>query len=232
MDLFDGVPRALGIAAASVGAALGALAVARVLRLDRLFTTAGRAPMPSLEAEVRDLSSLADLALCQGMLGLESHVAACGDDFLIRAVSLAVEGAHPDEIRSRMDADIDAGGVGAPKPVSRLILRLAHVPQFVPMLSAAGLVVIMATAGSEPASIAPAAAAGFTLFAAGLISGAVIGPLADRIASRQAALIMLRMLQVEAVASIRSGCDGHAVEARLRALLPSSHAATPLARAA
>jgi hypothetical protein len=91
----------------------------------------------------------------------------------------------------------------------------------------------MSVYGADPQLAGSAAIAGLGLFLISVGAGAMVGPIADRLAGREAALIMTRLLQTEAMVLIRTGNDGRTVAYRLRGMLPHGPApAVPAARAA
>jgi chemotaxis protein MotA len=218
MTWFQGIPGALIIAGAAITLAGLALFAAKSLRLDRALLGMSTPSGPSGADQVRLLAELADLAHREGVLSLEARVGQMNDDFLARGIAMAVEGAGPDEIRAAMETQIDLGAHGL---VKSAVLMMARYPQAGTIVGAGALLGFMGLYAAQPQSARGAALTGLSLFFFGIAGSALIGPLADRIAAREAASILNRLLQAEAVALIRSGFDGKAVAARLSTLLPA-----------
>jgi len=232
MDWLEGLPRVLAVVAGSIGAGVLALAAARLLRIDRVLASVAPPRIPTPEEQVRTLAGLADLAHREGLLSVEASAARMQDDFLLRGVALALEGLPAEDIRQRLEEEIDAANAEASLG-RRLVFRAAQVPQLATIVGAAAMLGVLLVYGTDPASADTAGLVAIVLFAGGLIAGATVGPAADRVAARQALLVMNRLLQAEAIALIRAGADARAVESRLRAMLPAGDAAAPsLARAA
>ena len=231
MAWLDGISGVLAVVGAAIGAAAVALILARSLHFDRFFAWLGGPGGTGPEMQIAPLAALADLAHREGVLSLEAAVAPSNDDFLIRAVSMAVDATAPEAIRRTMETEIDSAGSGG--FLRSTFLRLARYPQAGTILGAGGLLTVLAVYGAEPGLAGRAAVGGLGLFFAGIGCSAIIGPIADRIAGRHAERVMIRLLQTEAVVLIRQGFDGRGVEARLRSMIPGqTRSPASLARAA
>jgi chemotaxis protein MotA len=228
----DGLSGTLAVIGATIAAGAAALILARVLRVDRFLVRLSRSGILTPAEQVERLADLAEVAHRGGVLALEARAAGLNDDFLARAIARAVEGMPADEIRHAMEAEIDAA-TAAPGFGRAALLRLARYPQVGVIAGAGALLTVMVVYGAEPGLAGQAAIAGLGLFLVGIGAGAIMGPLADACAARHAAIVMTRLLQVEAMVLIRTGWDGRAVAHRLRSMLPSAPVSRiPAAKAA
>jgi chemotaxis protein MotA len=70
----------------------------------RAFTS----PAPSGAKLVPELVTLADKARREGLLALEDSVADIDDPFLVRALTMAIDGTDPEELRDILEAEVQA----------------------------------------------------------------------------------------------------------------------------
>src|SRR5437867_1290098 len=124
MAWLDGISGLLAVVGAAIGAVAVALILARSLRFDRFFAWLGGPGRTNSDTQIAPLVALADLAHREGVLSLEAAIAQSNDDFLIRAVSMAVDATAPDQIRRTMEAEIDSAGTGS--FLRSIFLRLAR----------------------------------------------------------------------------------------------------------
>jgi chemotaxis protein MotA len=214
----EGVPTVLAIGLAAVGACGTALAAAHMLKLHRHI--APQRPVRSPEEAVVRIAEIAEVARRQGLLTAESLVDAGREPILAMGISLAIEGAAPDVVRERLDAQVQA----------RVALPVRGISPFwgpsvspVLALAAAGMVlaVILAYA-RNPASLGTLSALAMLSVAGAMVVGVVVLGARDQSHASKNDTALAALLEAAGAGMIRQGFDGGAVQAHLTGLLPPS----------
>ncbi len=173
--------------------------------------------------------SLSDAARREGMLALESRVADIDDPFLVKGVTLAVDGIDPDELRDILEAELhakkavdkhsakfftDAGGYAPTIGIVGTVMSLVHVLENL----------------ADPGALGHALAAAFLATLWGVLSANVLWlPIAARL-KRLSELECTRMeIVIEGVAAIQAGANPRVVAQKLRSLLPAQEQVTEAA---
>lgn len=163
---------------------------------------------------------LSDAARREGMLALESRLADIDDPFLIKGVTLAVDGIDPEELREIMEAEVhakratdkhsakfftDAGGYAPTIGIVGTVMSLVHVLENL----------------AKPDELGHMIAAAFLATLWGVLSANVLWlPIAARL-KRLSELECTRMeIVIEGVAAIQAGSNPRVVAQKLRSLLP------------
>ncbi len=109
-----------------------------ISQLHLLFWTDGPAP----NQRIQSLTTFASLARRRGILALDSELERIEDIFMRKTLTLAVDGIHPDELRRRMQVDLNmrldraelasevfetAGGLAPTIGILGAVLGLIHV---------------------------------------------------------------------------------------------------------
>ncbi len=164
--------------------------------------------------------SLSDAARREGMLALESRVAEIDDEFLVKGVTLAVDGIDPDELREILEAEVhakkavdkhaakfftDAGGYAPTVGIVGTVMSLVHVLENL----------------ADPGALGHSIAAAFLATLWGVLSANVLWlPIAARL-KRMSELECTRMeIVIEGVAAIQAGANPRVVAQKLTSLLP------------
>ncbi|WGL51962.1 motility protein A [Nocardioides sp. BP30] len=165
--------------------------------------------------------SLAERARREGLLALEDGLREIDDPFLVKGVTMAIDGTDPEELREILEAEVhakkgedrqaakffaDAGGYAPTIGIIGTVMGLVHVLENL----------------STPEKLGPLIAGAFVATLWGVLSANVMWlPLSNRL-RRLGALEAARMeLTIEGVSAIQSGSNPRLVAEKLRSLLPS-----------
>lgn len=163
---------------------------------------------------------LSDAARREGMLALEGRLEGIDDPFLVKGVTLAVDGIDPEELRDIMEAELhakratdkhaakfftDAGGYAPTIGIVGTVMSLVHVLENL----------------AKPDELGHMIAAAFLATLWGVLSANVLWlPIAARL-KRLSELECTRMeIVIEGVAAIQAGANPRVVAQKLRSLLP------------
>lgn len=164
---------------------------------------------------------LSDTARREGMLALESRLEGIDDPFLVKGVTLAVDGIDPEELREIMESELhakrsadkhsakfftDAGGYAPTIGIVGTVMSLVHVLENL----------------AKPDELGHMIAAAFLATLWGVLSANVLWlPIAARL-KRLSELECIRMeIVIEGVSAIQAGANPRVVAQRLRSLLPA-----------
>lgn len=176
---------------------------------------------------VPTIVSLAERARKEGLLALEDSLKTIDDPFLVKGVTMAVDGTDPDEVRQILEAEVyskrmedkvsskwfgDAGAYAPTVGIVGTVMGLVHVLENL----------------SAPEELGHLIAAAFIATLWGVMSANVIWlPIGNRI-KRMSDLECARMeIVIEGVAAIQAGSTPRVVAQKLRSLLPSDQQAEP-----
>lgn len=168
---------------------------------------------------------LADTARKEGLLALEDSLREIDDEFLVRGVTMAVDGIDPDELRDILEGEVhakrtegrqaakfftDAGGYSPTIGIIGTVMSLVHVMENL----------------SDPASLGHSIAAAFLATLWGVLAANVIWlPIGARL-KRLSELEVARMeLIIEGISAIQAGSNPRVVAQKLRSLVPSDQQA-------
>ncbi|MBM0124196.1 MotA/TolQ/ExbB proton channel family protein [Pimelobacter simplex] len=164
---------------------------------------------------------LSDAARREGMLALESRVGDIDDPFLVKGVTLAVDGTDPEELREILESELhakkavdkhaakfftDAGGYAPTIGIVGTVMSLVHVLENL----------------ADPGALGHSIAAAFLATLWGVLSANVLWlPIAARL-KRLSELECTRMeIVIEGVAAIQAGSNPRIVAQKLQSLLPA-----------
>ena len=195
-------------------------AKAAIKNLKRAFT-GGVEPASDLVPQV---VQLAERARREGLLALEDALKEIPDPFLVKGVTMAIDGTDPEELRDILEAELrakkrddkqaakffaDAGGYAPTIGIIGTVMGLVHVLENL----------------STPETLGPLIAGAFVATLWGVMSANVIWlPIGNRL-TRLGDLERARMeVAVEGVAAIQAGANPRLVAEKLRSLLPTGSA--------
>jgi chemotaxis protein MotA len=215
----EGVPIMIAALAASAAICGGAIAAAKLARIDGLLArwTAG---VPGPDVLIDQLSGMADLAKREGLLSLERHVQSLREPLLVAGVGMIIEGVPAARIMETIEAESCAEAATGPWP-RRALAWLTNHPQPIAGLSAATLLVIfLSSRGDLMQTGQAAAAAGLGVLLVGVLGMAVVGSPERTGAGNEARRVLSGLVLAKGIAMIRQGMDGPAVRSGLMAMLP------------
>ncbi len=165
--------------------------------------------------------ALADKARREGLLALEEMIADIDDPFLVRGVSMAIDGTDPEEVREILESSVYAKRASDKQAAKFFGDAGAYAPTIGIIGTVMGLVHVLENL-AEPEELGHLIAAAFIATLWGVMSANVIWlPIASRL-KRLSELEVARMeLVIEGVAAIQSGSNPRVVAAKLYSLLPA-----------
>jgi len=216
------MPSILVVFGGTAGAIAASFPLARLFKLHTIIFKAVFAKKTDAGETIRDLVKYAEVARREGILSLENLIPDMKDDFIVRGVKMAVDGADPELIQHILDTELEAlmdrHTVG--KQVIETIGRYA--PAFGMIGTLMGLISMLSNM-DDPSAIGPGMAVALitTLYGA-LIANIFAGPIADKLGIRDAEEVLIKTLIVTGVMSIQSGDNPRVVESKLMTFLPPS----------
>jgi chemotaxis protein MotA len=184
----------------------------------RAFT--GKAP--TANQLVPELVTLAEKARREGLLALEDAVADLDDPFLVRALTLAIDGTDPEELRDILESEVIAQRAEAKQAAKFFAAAGGYAPTIGIVGTVMGLVHVLEQL-AEPEKLGHLIAGAFVATLWGVLSANVLFlPVAARL-QRLGELEVARMeLVIEGVSALQAGSNPRLVAQRLRSLLPSA----------
>ena len=204
----------------TVGGGTMADAKEAVRSVKRAFT-GGVAPAGDLVPQV---VKLADKARKEGLLALEDSLGEIDDQFLIKGVTMAIDGTDPDDVRDILEAELRAKRRDDKQSSKFFSDAGAYAPTIGIVGTVMGLVHVLENL-STPETLGPLIASAFVATLWGVMSANVLWfPLGHRI-KRLGELECARMeVAIEGVAAIQAGANPRLVAEKLRSLLPAATA--------
>ncbi|WP_426242364.1 flagellar motor protein [Nocardioides sp. LHG3406-4] len=182
--------------------------------------TAFTSKVPPAHEVVPTVVALADKARREGLLALEEMTAEIDDPFLVRGVSMAIDGTDPEEVREILESSVYAKRAADKQAAKFFADAGAYAPTIGIIGTVMGLVHVLENL-AQPEELGHLIAAAFIATLWGVMSANVLWlPIASRL-KRLSELEVTRMeLVIEGVAAIQSGSNPRVVAAKLYSLLP------------
>ncbi len=165
--------------------------------------------------------SLADKARKEGLLALEDSIKDIDDPFLVKGVTMAIDGTDPEEMRDILEGEV-AGRRSASKHQAKFFTDAgAYAPTIGIIGTVMGLVHVLENL-AQPEELGHLIAAAFIATLWGVLSANVIFlPIGNRL-KRLGELEAARMeLTIEGVLAIQAGANPRIIAQKLRSLLPA-----------
>jgi chemotaxis protein MotA len=188
----------------------------------RGFKRAFTGKAPTANQLVPELVTLAEKARREGLLALEDAVADLDDPFLVRALTLAIDGTDPEELRDILESEVIAQRAEAKQAAKFFAAAGGYAPTIGIVGTVMGLVHVLEQL-AEPEKLGHLIAGAFVATLWGVLSANVLFlPVAARL-QRLGELEVARMeLIIEGVSALQAGSNPRLVAQRLRSLLPSA----------
>lgn len=169
--------------------------------------------------------TLAERARREGLLSLEDSLNDLDDPFLVKGVTMAIDGTDPEELRDILEAEVYAKRAEDKQGAKFFAEAGAYAPTIGIIGTVMGLVHVLENLAA-PEELGHLIAAAFVATLWGVTSANVIFlPLSSRL-KRLSELECARMeLAIEGVAAIQSGSNPRIIAQKLSSLLPSSQRA-------
>ncbi|GAW51222.1 MULTISPECIES: motility protein A [unclassified Nocardioides] len=177
---------------------------------------------PTANQLVPELVTLAEKARREGLLALEDAVAGLDDPFLVRALTLAIDGTDPEELRDILESEVVAQRAEAKQAAKFFAAAGGYAPTIGIVGTVMGLVHVLEQL-AEPEKLGHLIAGAFVATLWGVLSANLLFlPIAARL-QRLGELEVARMeLVIEGVSALQAGSNPRLVAQRLRSLLPSA----------
>jgi chemotaxis protein MotA len=203
-----------------VSIAGGTMADAKAIlpTLKKAFT----ASVPPASDLVPKVVSLAEVARREGLLSLEDRLREVDDPFLVKGVTMAIDGTDPEELRDILEAEVHAKKAEDKQAAKFFADAGAYSPTIGIIGTVMGLVHVLENL-ADPQSLGPLIAGAFVATLWGVMMANVVWfPIGHRI-KRVGQLEAARMeLAIEGIAAIQAGSNPRLVAEKLKSLLPSA----------
>jgi chemotaxis protein MotA len=165
------------------------------------------------------LMEFANKARKEGILALQGAMENVKDDFLIKAMQMAVDGQEPETLRAMLSTEIEYIQQRHDKGAEIFLSLAAYAPAMGMVGTLIGLVQMLQTM-DDPASIGPAmAVALLTTFYGAVIANIVCTPMAGKLKMRSQAEVLQKTLIIEGMQSILSGENPRIMEQKLHSFI-------------
>jgi chemotaxis protein MotA len=163
---------------------------------------------------------LAERARREGLLALEDSLKDIDDEFLVKGVTLAIDGTDPDEVREILESEMIAKKRSDKQSAKFFADAGAYAPTIGIIGTVMGLVHVLENL-AKPEELGHLIAAAFIATLWGVMSANVIWlPLGSRL-KRLSELEVARMeIVIEGVAAIQAGSNPRVIAQKLTSLLP------------
>ena len=173
----------------------------------------------SINNLIVQLMEFANKASKEGILALQGAMETVDDDFLKKAIQMAVDGQEPETLRSMLNTEIEYIQMRHGKGADIFLAVAAYAPAMGMVGTLIGLVQMLQTM-DDPASIGPAmAVALLTTFYGAVIANVVCAPMAGKLKNRSASEVLIKTLIIEGMQSILSGENPRIMEQKLHAFI-------------
>jgi chemotaxis protein MotA len=177
---------------------------------------------PTAGELVPELVTLADKARREGLLALEDAVARIDDPFLARALTLAIDGTDPEDLRDILESEVRAQRAETKQAAKFWNSAGGYAPTIGIVGTVMGLIHVLEQL-SQPEKLGHLIAGAFVATLWGVLSAnAIFLPVGARLL-RLSELEVARMeLVIEGVSALQAGSNPRLMAQRLRSLLPSA----------
>ena len=170
---------------------------------------------------VETIVALATRARREGLLALESEVAALEDPFLRRALEMAVDGTDSDEVAEILGAEIDAKRAADNAAAKFFHDMGGYSPTIGIIGTVLGLIHVLGTL-ADPASLGGKIASAFVATLWGVLNANIFWfPLANRLRRIAESEAEEMELALEGVMAIQAGSNPRLIAQKLQSMLPA-----------
>lgn len=173
----------------------------------------------SINDLIIQLMEFANKARKEGILALQGAMENIDDEFLVKAMQMAVDGQEPETLRNMLTTEIDYIQQRHEKGASIFLAIAAYAPAMGMVGTLIGLVQMLQTM-DDPSTIGPAmAVALLTTFYGAVIANVFCTPMAGKLRLRSEAELLTKTLIIEGMQSILSGENPRIMEQKLHAFI-------------
>lgn len=173
----------------------------------------------SVNELIVQLMEFANKARKEGILALQGAMDSIQDEFLIKAMQMAVDGQEPETLRNMLDTEIEYIQQRHEKGANIFLAIGAYAPAMGMVGTLIGLVQMLQTM-DDPTTIGPAmAVALLTTFYGAVIANVFAIPMAGKLKLRSESELLTKTLIIEGMQSILSGENPRIMEQKLHAFI-------------
>ncbi len=219
LSIFFNIPSVLIVFGGTAGVALvhypfkdiaGAMAVAKKTILSK---------DESPNFLIVQLMGFANKARKEGILSLQGMMEDVEDNFLLKAMQMAVDGQEPDTLRSMLNTEVEYIKERHDKGAAIFVSLAAYAPAMGMVGTLIGLVQMLMNM-SDPDAIGPAmAVALLTTFYGAVLANVLFSPMAGKLKNRSSSEVLIKTLIIEGMQSILSGENPRIMEQKLHAFI-------------
>lgn len=173
----------------------------------------------AINALITQLMEYANKARKEGILALQGAMEAVQDDFLKKAMQMAVDGQEPATLRDMLNTEIEYIQMRHEQGAAIFSTLAAYAPAMGMIGTLIGLVQMLQNM-SDPSAIGPAmAVALITTFYGAIIANVVCLPISGKLKGRSTSEVLVKTLIIEGMQSILSGENPRIMEQKLHAFI-------------
>ncbi len=219
IGMFIDVASILIVFGGTAGVALVNFPLQDVLRAVNVVKKAFLVKETDTNQLLEQLMDFANKARKEGILSLQSSIDTIEDEFLIKALQMAVDGQEPEDLKGMLNTEIDyiqhRHGLGV-----NIFQSLGGISPAMGMVGTLIGLVQMLQNMSDPSSIGPAmAVALLTTFYGAVLANVLFLPIAGKLKTRSGTELLQKTIIVEGMGSILSGENPRVMEQKLHAFI-------------
>jgi len=173
----------------------------------------------SINDMIMQLMGFANKARKEGILALQSEMEKIDDEFLVKAMQMAVDGQEPDTLRGMLNTEIEYIQQRHEKGANIFISLGTISPAMGMVGTLIGLVQMLQTM-DDPSKIGPAmAVALLTTFYGAVMANVMFLPMAGKLRLRSESEMLIKTLIIEGMQSILSGENPRIMEQKLHSFI-------------
>jgi chemotaxis protein MotA len=172
-------------------------------------------PVVDPAKQIADISRWSHIARKEGLLSLESYIAAVKDPFAVKGLQLLVDGAEPERLREVLEVEITAVESNLKAAAKVWEAAGGYAPTIGILGAVMGLIHVMENL-SDPSKLGSGIAVAFvaTIYGVGA-ANLIFLPIAKKLLANIARVITLREMLVDGLVGIANGDNPRVLEGRL-----------------
>ncbi len=213
------IPAALLVFGGTLGAATISFRLNQIMGIPDILRKAFSSKEEDIPGTIALLVTFAERARREGLLTLEEDAVNMKDEFLQRAIRLAVDGTDPEYIRDILSTEIFFLQTRHKVGESIFTTMGGFAPTLGIIGTVMGLIHMLANL-SDPGKMGPLIAGAFIATLYGVSSANLIFlPIGNKLKSRSAEEVLVREIIVEGILAVQAGDNPRIVEDKLKAFL-------------
>lgn len=169
---------------------------------------------------VSKLVQFAEKARREGLLALETEVAAAGDPFLQKGIQLVADGLDQETIKEMLETELDFVASRHASTAAMLDAMGGYAPTMGIIGTVMGLISLLGSLGGDMAAMGAGIAVAFTATLYGVWSANLIWlPLAQKLKRKSEEELLMREVMIAGIISIQAGDNPQIVEEKLKSYL-------------